>query len=291
MAFLHSHYLVESDWLESNLQNPDLRILDCSVSLKPNEEGEIVNQARQSWAQNHIPGSGFVDLARELSDPNGAFPFTFPSANQFSEVMSRLGVCEGKRVILYDACRDQWAHIWATRVWWMLRAYGFENAAILNGGWHKWNLENRPSSTNPDTYPSAQFLARLKPELFVSQKEVLENIGNPKTCLINALTAEEHAGKKSRYGRPGHIPSSLNIPTVDLIDPITHAYLPADQLQKKFEAAGILDRERIITYCGGGIAATSDAFILTLLGKKKVAVYDGSLLEWSADENLPMEIE
>ena len=92
-----------------------------------------------------------------------------------------------------------------------------------------------------------------------------------------------------RYGRAGHIPSSVNVPTVSLIDPVTHAYLPVDQLREQFEAGGALNRERVITYCGGGIAASSDALVLTLLGVPNVAVYDGSLLEWAGDAALPME--
>lgn len=91
------------------------------------------------------------------------------------------------------------------------------------------------------------------------------------------------------YGRPGRIPSSVNIPTIALMDPVTHAYLPAAQLRAQFAAVGALNRGRVITYCGGAIAACHVAFVLTLLGVTNVAVYDGSLLEWAVDPALPME--
>jgi thiosulfate/3-mercaptopyruvate sulfurtransferase len=121
------------------------------------------------------------------------------------------------------------------------------------------------------------------------KREVLATIGDSHRCLINALTVEDHTGTAVRYGRAGHIPSSVNVPTIALIDPVTHAYLPAAQLRAQFEAVGALSRERVITYCGGGVAASNDAFALTLLGVPNVAVYDGSLLEWAADPTLPME--
>lgn len=289
MTFTFPQYLVETEWLETHLDDPDLRVLDCTVSVRPDASGTLGNGGREAWTRSHIPGSGFIDLMHELSDPNGPWPFTMPEAAQFAEVMSRCGVEAGKRLILYDTCSDKWAHIWAARVWWMLRAYGFEAAAVLNGGWHKWTLEKRPVSTGAFSPPPAHFVPRMRPELLADKHEVLAAIGNRQTCLVNALTAEEHAGTKARYGRAGHIPSSVNVPTAALVDPLTHAYLPVKQLRAQFETVGALSRERVITYCGGGIAASSDAFVLTLLGAPNVAVYDGSLFEWASDPSLPME--
>jgi len=108
--------------------------------------------------------------------------------------------------------------------------------------------------------------------------------------VLNALSEEQHRGTEGvTYGRPGRIAGSVNVAARSLVDPKTHAYLPAHVLRERFAAAGALEAERVITYCGGGIAASSDAFVLTLLGHDGVAVYDASLSEWAADPSLPME--
>jgi thiosulfate/3-mercaptopyruvate sulfurtransferase len=289
VPFAYPQYLVETAWLAAHLDDPELRILDCTVLFATDANGFRIAGGRDAWTQGHIPGSGFADLMQDLSDRNNPLPFMMPPAEQFAETMSRYGVGEGTRVVLYDACSDLWAHMWAARVWWMLRVCGFDQAAVLNGGLHKWTLEGRPISTDPCSYPPAEFTARLRPELLADTREVLATMEDSRTCVLNALTVEDHMGTVARYGRAGHIPSSVNVPTVALIDPVTHAYLPAAQLRAQFEAVGALGRERVITYCGGGIAASSDAFVLTLLGAPNVAVYDGSLFEWTADPTRPME--
>jgi len=290
MTFAHPQYLVETDWLETHLTDPDLRVLDCTVLFDADDHGYYLASGREAWAQGHIPGSGFADLMSDLSDQENPLPFMMPPATQFTAAMSRYGVGDGTRVVLYEASGNMWANMWAARVWWMLRAF-FDQAAVLNGGWHKWTMEGRPISTEPCRYPPARFTARPRQELWADKREVLAAIGDGGTCLINALTAEDYAGTRALYGRPGHIPSSVNVPTIALVDPVTHAYLPAAQLRAKFAAVGALNHERVITYCGGAIAASSDAFVLTLLGVTNVAVYDGSLLEWAPDPTLPMETD
>jgi thiosulfate/3-mercaptopyruvate sulfurtransferase len=291
MEFHNPQYLVETDWLQENLNDPSLRILDCTVYL-PNyfeesaaEKVQIVN-GRKHWEQEHIPGSVFADLLQDLCHPDKPnFMFPMPSAEQFSAAISGYGVGEGTRVVLYD----NMVNIWATRVWWMLRYFGFENASVLNGGWQKWKKEGRPISTQPSTYPRAEFVARPRPELIATKEEVKAAIGSQETCLINALDPEEYAGRGPvRYSRPGHIPSSVNVSFLGILDPDTNAYLKPDQLYEQFKQIGALNKERVITYCGGAIAATSDAFVLTLLGVDNVAVYDGSMTEWSADPTLPL---
>lgn len=279
--------LVETSWMQEHLSDPDLRIFDCSVNLALVDGVMKAESGRPAWETGHIPGSGFADLLEDLSDRASRLPFMLPPAAQFEEAMSRYGVGNEHRVILYDAGN----HSWATRVWWMLRVFGFDNASVLNGGWRKWSTESRPVSTEPCRYPPAKFTARPRPDLVADKSKVQQLINSPDACVINALSAEAHAGKVQMTARPGRIPGSKNVPAASLINPTTGTYLPLEDLRDRFKVVGALDAGTVVTYCGGGIAATSDAFALHLLGAKNVAVYDGSLTEWSQDPSLPMETD
>lgn len=278
--------LVSTSWLADHLADPDLRILECTVELKPAERGTgyAIESGKAAWSRGHIPNSAFADLAGTLSDPDSDLNFTMPSASRFSAAMEALGVGDGTRVVVYDRRFT----MWATRVWWMLRCFGFDDASVLDGGWRAWRSEDRPVSIDAaPPRPPARFVASPRPELVATKADVLEAISDGATCIVNALSPEQHRGDDGTYGRRGHIPGAENVYAVDMVDPQTHRYHPLEELRPRFRPA--LERKRAITYCGGGIAATSDAFILTLLGHRDVAVYDGSLSEWTRDPDAPLE--
>jgi len=282
-----SRYLVTTQWLQDHLEDPDLRVLDCTVFLRPVEGGGVRPESgRAEWEASHIPGAGFADLPGELSDRSTQLPVMMPPAAHFAEVMGRYGVGDDSRVVLYDAG----SNMWAARLWWMLRAFGFDRAAILDGGWKKWTAEKRPTASGSGpARERAVFTPREHSGLIAEWREVQASLAAPDVRLVNALSAEEHAGKVTRVARPGHIPGSANVPAGSLVDPATNVYLDSDTMRRAFERAGVSPDGRVITYCGGGIAACTDAFALTLLGADNVAVYDGSLVEWSSKPELPME--
>jgi len=280
-------YLAETGWVAEHLDDPAIRVLECTVYLEPADVpgGYRVESGRSKWAEGHIPGAGFIDLPGELSDLASPLRFMMPPPAQFADAMGKAGVGPGVRVVLYDRA----VNMWAARVWWMLRAFGFDDAAVLNGGWRKWTLEGRATSTDDGLRAPRRFTPRSRPELVADKAGVLGALREG-ACVLNALSAEQHRGTGgASYGRPGHITGSVNVPARDLVDARTHAYLPADDLEAKFARVGALDTSRVITYCGGGIAASSAAFALALLGRTDVAVYDASLSEWAADPALPME--
>lgn len=284
-------HFVETNWLHAHLNDPNLRVIDCTVYL-PNYFDESAAQTidvvggRAHWEQGHIPGSSFADLTAELRDQNNTrFMFPTPSAAEFTAAMASYGVGDGMRVVLYD----DMLNAFAARVWWMFRTFGFSNVAILNGGWKKWVAEGRPVSTTPTTYPPAHFTARFQPDRIVAKEGVLAAIGSETTCLVNGLDPNEHAGRGPvRYGRAGHIPSSVNLPFIGVVDPATSTYLAPNQLEAFVARSGATSKGHIIAYCGGANAASSAAFALALLGVEDVALYDGSLFEWAADPSLPL---
>jgi thiosulfate/3-mercaptopyruvate sulfurtransferase len=198
--------------------------------------------------------------------------------------MGRLGIGDGMRVVRYDGREN----MWAARLWWMLRTFGFDDAAVLNGGWTAWRLEDRPTSSKPCAYPSATFTPRPRPEIIVSTGEVLAAIEDEATCIVSALGRRQHRGERNEYGRRGHIPGASNVTAWEILDRETMRYRPIEELRELFHP--ILEAERVITYCGGGIASSSDAFILHVLGHRNVAVYDGGLIEWCGDRDLPLEL-
>ena len=280
--------LVETAWLADQLGAPDLRILDCSVVRKDNPDGSYgFAPGKESWEKGHIPGSIFVDVLSELSDPNAATSLMMPPIEKFAAIMAGRGIGDGMRVILYDNSN----HAWAARVWWMLRVCGFDNAAVLNGGWNKWAAEGRPSSTEATAHPATTLTPRPRPELMVTKDQVLSSLGKENITLINALSPESFNGDVVLFPRPGRIPGSKNVYCQTLVDPENHNYVDAVKMRQLFEASGALEADQVITYCGGGIAASSDALALVLLGVENVAIYDGSMSEWTADPDMPLETE
>ena len=279
--------LVDTDWLAGQLGAKDLRILDCSVVMVNKPDGSYTfEHARANWEAGHIPGSQYVDVMNELSDPKQALNLMMPPVAEFTRILAERGVGDGTRVVLYDSSN----HAWAARVWWMLRVCGFNDAAVLNGGYKKWTAESRPQSAEKTDWPKATFTAHPQPELMVSKQQVLNVLNDKDVTLINALSPQSFNGEVQLFPRPGRIPGSKNVFCQLLVDPETNAYIAPDAQRALFLKTGAFDTKRVITYCGGGIAASSDALALTLLGVENVAVYDGSMSEWTADPDTPMEL-
>lgn len=278
--------LVTAEWLKQHINDSDLVILDCTVVTMPDStdpRGLHNVSGRPDYELGHIPNAGFADLKLELCKPNDPVEFDLLSPEQFCAAMSELGVGDDSRVVLYDANYTGWA----ARVWWMLRWVGFDNAAILNGGLTAWTSTGNELSLEPVSRAAQKLTAKPRPELIAHHDEVLASIDNDAVILIDTLPEEFYRGELSIYPRPGHIPGAVNINGLSLLDKTGH-------LLKQGELASMhaFDHNaRIITYCGGGIVASTDAFVLTRLGFNNVAVYMASLEEWTADSNNPMETD
>ena len=279
--------LIDPDWLEARLDDPGIRILDCTTYMTPQPVGPSrIDSGRPDWAREHIPGADHVCMVEDLSDPQGAFPYTLPSESQVAALLSRLGIGNGHHVILYGAAHP----MVVTRAWWVLTALGHDRVSVLDGGWERWKREGRPTTDAHAPRPAAVFVARRRDGMIADAVAVARAAADG-ALLVNALSREQFQGTGgAHYGRPGRIPGSLNVPARELVDPVTMTWLPVDALARRFEEAGVHDDGRpVITYCGGGIAASLTLFALRLLGRDRVALYDNSLLEWSADPARPME--
>ena len=283
-----SSLLVETDWLESNLENPNIRIFDCTVWLNPHPKKiYTIVSGKKDYDEGHIPNSDFLNL-EDISLKNTPYPFMMPDIKTFDKVMSLKGVGPDTHVILYSRANIQWA----TRVWWMLKSMGFNNASILNGGYDRWKNQNKNISTTPITYQENKFISIPQNGLFCTKEEVINSLTNNNISIINALRSTLHDGsEKVDYGRLGHIKNSINIPSLEMVDPDTNLYKSLDDLKIIFKNYNVLSKEKVIAYCGGGIAATNIAFVLTALGFNNITVYDASLSEWAKNNNLPMSVD
>jgi thiosulfate/3-mercaptopyruvate sulfurtransferase len=275
--------LVTPEWLNRHLDDPDLVILDCTVRVDMDENGIREVSGRADYEAGHIPTAGFADLMGDLSDADSPLPYIVPSPEQFCAAMGALGVGDDSRVVLYDGNFS----VWAARVWWMLRWVGFDRAALLNGGLGAWTAEDLPLSTEPADRPTKHLTLALRPELIADRDEVFAAIDSSAVHLIDTMPAEHYRGEQAMYGRAGHIPGASNVSAIDLLDE-SGRYRSSDELAALHDG----DRAvRTITYCGGGIAASSNAFIMIRLGFTDVAVYTASLQEWVADPANPLEVD
>ena len=280
-------FLVETDWLAANLDNPSVRVLDSTIAMtrQPNGGWEATS-GRDGFDAGHIPGAQFVDLMTELKDEESPFGYMLPTADGFAAKMTELGISNDTQVVVYVSAVP-W---WATRLWWMFRVFGHENVAVLNGGLGKWNAEGRALSTETANYARTEFTASYQPSLVAGKGQVKAAIDGGSTCVLNALSRQLFTGESDLgYARPGRIAKSELLPALGFIDQKTGVYLPDADLAAAADPLGRGKNEAIISYCGGGIAATLNAFVLMKLGYQNVSVYDGSLDEWSADPAMPME--
>ncbi|MEZ5739006.1 MAG: sulfurtransferase [Burkholderiaceae bacterium] len=289
VRFQHPECLISPEALAEQLDDPALRLFDCTTYLVetagPGSPYRVVS-GRADYERHHLPGAAFLDLQAELSDADSPFRFTLPALDVLAQRFAAAGIGEGVRVVLYSRGNPQWA----TRVWWMLRAVGFDDAAILDGGFDLWEAQGRPLPGGVVRFAPAVWPALpTRAGLFVGRDEVLAACDDAGASVINALSAELHRGDSNRYGRAGRIPGSINVPAQSLRDPQSGRLLEPAAIRSLFEAAGVTPDQRSVIYCGGGIAATLDAFVLYQLGHLEVAVYDHSLNEWANDHALPMQ--
>lgn len=282
MPYAHPESLVSTEWLAAHLDAPDVRVVDGSFTLPG-----VTPTARELYASRHIPGAVFFDID-DIADDGTSLPHMLPSAEKFAQRMRRLGLGDGHKIIVYDGAGLNSA----ARPWWMLRVFGHPDVAILDGGLPKWLAEHRPVTDEAPVPRERHFTARLNTLLVRDKRQMLDNLATGREQVIDARARARFAGtaEEPRPGlRRGHIPGSLNLPYDELTDPKTHTVLPAEEIARRFAAAGLERGKPVVASCGSGVTACALAFGLHLLGWPDVAVYDGSWSEWGLPGDTPIE--
>lgn len=278
--------LVEPDWLEAHLDDPKVRVIDCNVVMHiPREGPRVIESTRDAWAAAHIPGAAYLHLTEDLSAPREHLIYNLPSEDHMTGKLQSVGVNNDTIVVLYGA-----AHAGSVpRAWWVMRASGAKDVRILNGGFERWQAEGRPVSSDVPSFSRGNFVAEIEHVRVADKQDVLDVLGDKAVLLINGLNAAQHRGEYARERRPGRIPGSANVPSGNFYT-ADGCYKSLAELKKLFADVGAEGAERIIAYCGGGIASSNACFVLEMLGYNNVANYDQSLNEWGRDESLPLEV-
>ncbi len=256
--------LIEADELLTKLGDANIRIYDATILFFRSESDPT---AYEQYLQGHIPGAAFFDH-QNFSDARSNYMYTVLPETELATQIGNIGIAEDSEVVFYTSgylpC--------ATRAWWILRYAGHNHVRVLNGGLAAWEAAGGKIEQEARQYAASTFECRLRPHMFASKEEVQAAMEDDGVCTVNTLTLESY--------EKAHIPGSSLLPCQDLMQEMA-AFLPDDKIASRLKEEA--QHKRIITYCGGGIAATVNAVAHLMAGNKNVSVYDGSMSEWVGD--------
>lgn len=267
--------LIDTSALAEFLGDEAVLIADCGFDLKDPPAGE------RAYAAAHIPGAVYVHLGRDLAGPktgtNGRHPLPDPATA--AQTFGRLGIGAGTQVIAYD----QDSGMYASRLWWMLRWLGHDEAAVLDGGFAKWLAEGRPTTSGSETRATRVFQAAVRPHMLATVEELNDRAAEG-WRLVDARAPERYRGDIEPIDRvPGHIPGAVNhFYQWNLNEEGTFRAGP-DLAERLKASVGGAPADRTITYCGSGVTACHNLLALERAGLHGGKLYAGSWSEWSAD--------
>ncbi len=263
--------LVSTEWLANETGAFDLRIVDASYfAFEPQRD------AQAEYEAEHIPGAVFMDLGN-LNDTNNPLPSMLPTPEMFASRMQALGLGDGSRIVIYDNS----PHHTAARAWWMFRTFGSNEVAILDGGLAKWKAEGREIATGKEKLRHRHFTVWKDEGAVRGLDQMKANVASGAEQVLDARSAARFTGEEAdpRGLAAGHIPGSRNLPQDQLFE-ADGTWKTGDALKAAFAGAGVDLARPLVTTCGSGITAAVLLFGANLLGKKDVALYDGSWSEW-----------
>jgi thiosulfate/3-mercaptopyruvate sulfurtransferase len=271
MTYVHPEQLVETDWVAAQAAGANVANI------------RIVDMRQSGYAEGHVPGAVYLSPIA-IRDAKNA-PTFLPAAAAFQEMMARLGISDGTRVIVYD----ERGGIYAARLWWILNYFGHTNVALMNGGWVKWTAERRQTTGDTPAFAAGTFTPKPQPRWVATADDVVGAINKPGIKIVDARTTAEIEGKDLRnIKRGGFIESSIPVYWEDLLDLPQRTFKSADELKKIYEDRGILLSNEVITYCQVGMRASVDLFALHLIGYDRLRNYYGAWEEWGNRDDLPI---
>lgn len=281
-----SDHVVSTEWLAVELGRSDLVVFDTTKYL-PNEP--LSGEAK--YLEAHVPGARYFDIDL-FADPDAApLPHMIPSAARFEKLIREAGVSNDSRVVFYD----QKGLASAARGWWLMRLFGHDRAAVLDGGLPKWTREGRPTESGaPRDVMRGEFRADFRAELVkgIGDMKKLVQADDGGVLILDARAKGRFDGSapEPRPGLPsGHMPGAVNLPFTELLN-ADQTMRDANALRARFAAAGVTPQQPVITSCGTGVTACILALGLVRAGFPEPAVYDGSWTEWASRPETPKVI-